>query len=102
MPLKSIDVTPVMIKKMAKAIREADDLKEAVKLLLNFCEYYRKNYTARRARLVYLPGKNITACKKWYSAHKEESNMKRRIDYRKESEKKWREGLLKRKPRCLK
>jgi len=98
---RSVDVTPAMVRKTAMAVREAGTVKEATKLLLNFCEYYRKNYATRKNRLAFFPGKNSAASKKWQEAHKEKFNEKRRAAYRKRAEEEWRSGQRKEKPRWL-
>jgi len=98
---RNADVTPAMVRKTAVAVRGAGTAKEAVKLLLGFCEYYRKNYAARRNRLAFFSGKNAAASKKWREANEKAFNAKRRAAYREKAEREWRDGRRKRKPRWL-
>jgi len=98
---KSVDVTPAVVRKNAVAIREAGTVKEATKLLLSFCEYYRKNYTTRKHRLSYVSGKNAEATRKWFEANRETFNEKRRNAYREKAEEAWRNGERSKKPRWL-
>jgi len=97
----SEDITPAIIKKCVASIRQAQTNKEAIKIFIAFCERYRKNYAARRRRLVYVSRKNVQACRKWWEAHKDEYNQKRNAAYRKKAEKEWRNGTREKKPRWL-
>ena len=98
---RGVDITAAIIRKHATAIREADTAKEAIRILIGFCEYYRKNYHARRTRLKYTPRKYAAYQKKWWDAHKDEYNEKRNAKNRLKAEEEWNNGLRTRKPRHL-
>ena len=99
---KSEDITPAIIKKCVADIRGAATPKEAIKIFIAFCERYRKNCAARKARLTHTPEQSAEASRRWWAANRERCNEKRNAANRVKAEREWRSGLRKRKPRHLK
>jgi len=90
MPKRAVDLTVDDACNCVIAIRKSSKPEQAVSILYDFCERYRKNYTTRKTRVIRTSDNERynAYSKKWRDANKEEYNRMRSIKGKEERKRK--------------